>query len=124
MTTTRFQDLEQQIQTLQEEHKKQIQKLQEEIDRLKKEEQETKLPKDFNRELVIKFLNTFEHSFLRDGFNWSGNPGWYENPQDDDSWYNIYINLVNNRKTYKVPEEAIIQLQKWVIQSYQQQYGN
>ena len=36
MTTTRFQDLEQQIKTLQEE-----------IDRLKKEEQETKLPKDF-----------------------------------------------------------------------------
>lgn len=24
---------------------------------------------------------------------------------------------------HKVPEKAIIQLQKWVIQSYQEQYG-
>lgn len=116
MTTTRFQDLEQQIQTLQEEHKKQIQKLQEEIDRLKKEEQETKLPKDFNRELVIKFLNTSNSNYLEKAFF------WWDTPQGINYWDRIYYS--SDLRSYTVPEEAIIQLQKWVIQSYQQQYGN
>ena len=107
MTTTRFQDLEQQIQTLQEE-----------IDRLKKEEQETKLPKDFNRELVIKFLNTLNSNYLEKAFF------WWDTPQGINYWDRIYYLSLSDLRSYTVPEEAIIQLQKWVIQSYQQQYGN
>ena len=105
MTTTRFQDLEQQIKTLQEE-----------IDRLKKEEQETKLPKDFNRESVINFLSNPNIDDLEEAFD------LWDTPQGHYYWGRIYSNLFDY--SYKVPEKAIIQLQKWVIQSYQQQYGN
>ena len=99
--TNRYQELENQV--------KEIQK---EIDRLKKEEQESKLPEDFNRERVISYLNNPRTWPASLAFTWDSTPqgGLY--------WYSIY-----HLEPHKVPNEAIIQLQKWVIQSYQEQYG-
>ena len=114
--STRYQELEQQIKTLQEEHQKQVQKLQVQVERLKKEEQESKLPEEFNRGCVINFLKNPNRDDLDCAFKWR------LTPQGHDYWCYIYHCLCNPR--YKVPEKAIIQLQKWVIQSYQKQYGN
>ena len=102
--TTRYQELENQV--------KEIQK---EIDRLKKEEQESKLPEDFNRGRVINFLKNQNSHDLHCAFRWSSTP------QGDGYWYYIYNCL--GHSLYKVPEKAIIQLQNWVIKSYQEQYG-
>ena len=99
--TTRYQELE-----------NQVKELQKEIDRLKKEEQESKLPEDFNRVEVINFLNNPNENDLAECFCWdSTSEGWCY-------WYNI-----SNTYSHEMPEGAIIQLQKWVIQSYQEQYG-
>ena len=109
----KYQELEQQIQTLQEEHQKRVQKLQEQVELLKKEEQESKLPEEFNRERVISFLNNPNYTDLAESFRWD------LTPQGSLYWYSTA-----RLEPHKVPEQAIIQLQKWVIQSYQQQYGN
>ena len=109
----KYQELEQQIQTLQEEHQKRVQKLQEQVELLKKEEQESKLPERFNREEVINFLNNPNENDLTDSFCWgSTSEGFY------------YWSSISNTYSHEMPVEAIIQLQKWVIQSYQEQYGN
>lgn len=100
--TTRYQELENQV--------KEIQK---EIDRLKKEEQESKLPEDFSRERIISYLNKPNRSDLDCAFTWS------TTPQGHDYWRSIA-----KLEPHKVPAFVIIQLQKWVIQSYQEQYGN
>jgi len=109
----KYQELEQQIQTLQEEHQKRVQKLQEQVELLKKEEQESKLPKNFNRECVISYLNKPSYFDLFCAFSWDSTP------QGHDYW-----NSISRLEPHKVPEQAIIQLQKWVIQSFQEQYGN
>lgn len=119
--STRYQQLEQQIQTLQEEHQKQIQKLQElqkEVELLNKEEQESKLPEGFAREVVLEFLKNpyLNCSALSGGFVWS------KTTQGCSYWRGIQRHLESD-KNYQVPSQAIIQLQKWVIQSYQKQYG-
>ena len=99
--TTRYQELE-----------NQVKELQKEIDRLKKEEQESKLPEDFNRKRVISFLNNPNYTDLYLSFDWGSTPqGWG------------YWKSISQLEPHKVPEQAIIQLQKWVIQSYQEQYG-
>ena len=99
--TTRYQELE-----------NQVKELQKEIDRLKKEEQESKLPRNFNREKVINFLNKPSYIDLFCAFSWESTP------QGHGYWHSI-----DKLGPHKVPEQAIIQLQKWVIQSYQEQYG-
>ena len=103
--TTRYQELE-----------NQVKELQKEIDRLKKEEQESKLPAAFRRESAINFLNEPNWSDCDDMFIWASTP------QGEDYWLEIF-DYLGVDSGYKVPEEAIIQLQKWVIQSYQEQYG-
>ena len=100
--TNRYQELE-----------NQVKELQKEIDRLKKEEQEYKLLKNFSRERVISYLNKPNYTDLCCAF------GWESTLQGLDYWYSI-----SQLEPHKVPEQAIIQLQKWVIQSYQEQYGN
>jgi hypothetical protein len=110
--STRYEELEQQIQTLQEEHQKRVQELQEQVELLKKEEQESKLPEDFNREHAISYLNEPNRSVLDWVFKWRSTPQGYH------YWCSIAL-----LEPHEVPNEAIIQLQKWVIQSYQEQYG-
>lgn len=95
-----------------------IQELQAEVDRLKSQEKEDKLPENFNRNYILKFLTNLDCSDLRGGFIWR------DTPQGFDYWNKICHSLSLNKSQYKVPDEAIIQLQKWVILSYQQQYGN
>jgi len=92
-----------------------VKELQAEIERLKKEEKEEKedkLPRDFNRDYALKFLKNNSCYDLQEAFSWGSTPQGY------DYWYNIYKPLTYKSK-YVVPDEAIIQIQKWVILSYQ-----
>jgi hypothetical protein len=89
-----------------------VKELQAEIERLKQEEKEDKLPRDFNRDYALKFLKTYSHCDLHKAF------AWYDTPQGDDYWLNIYYSLRDNPK-YVVSDVVIIQIQKWVILSYQ-----
>ena len=90
----------------------QIKDIQNEVDRLKKEEEEeekNKLPKNFNRERAlrcIKTQNRLDLAFL----------DWRSTPQGIDYWADIY----HNRAPFT--NAAIMQLQEWVIMSYQQEY--
>jgi hypothetical protein len=93
-----------------------VKELQAEIERLKQEEKEDKLPRDFNRDCALKFLKNNSSCDLQRAFHWGGTP------QGDDYWYNIYNSLNNNpnyNPKYVVPDKVIIQIQKWVILSYQ-----
>lgn len=92
-----------------------IKELQAEVERLKNEEKTNELPEKFDRNQVIKFLQEPCLSNLITAFNWA------TTPQGDDYWNEIAVTAQRNKK-YKVPDEAIIQLQKWVIQSFQKEY--
>lgn len=88
-----------------------VKELQEEIERLKQEEKEDKLPTDFKRDYALEFLKTNSSYNLLRAFYWSNTP------QGADYWRNIDKSLKDNPK-YVVPDEAIIQIQKWVILSF------
>ena len=86
----------------------QIAELQKEVERLKKEEEEEKLPEQFSREYTIAALNG-NLLYLNTAFKWDSTP------QGLFYWRNI-------RCGHEVlTSEDIIQLQKWVILSYQQE---
>lgn len=91
----------------------QIKELQAEVERLKREE---KLPTSFSRSHALEFLNNPTSKNLDLAFVWS------ETPQGEDYWLEIESALSRN-PSYKVPQEAINQIQSWVIESYKQQYG-
>jgi hypothetical protein len=95
----------------------QVKELQKEIERLKKEEeQENKLPKDFKLDPALSFLDcptTWELSNMFD---------WDKSPQGFRFWHIILDNLEQD-SDYKVPDEAIIQIQKWVIEFYRNKGG-
>lgn len=112
-----YQQLEEKIKELQEEHQKKVNELQAEVDRLKEQEKEDKLPENFERNYILKFLTNLDCSDLRCGFTWR------DTPQGYDYWNKIYYSLSLNKSQYKVPDGAIIQLQRWVILSYQQEFG-
>lgn len=114
---TNYQQLEQKIQELQDEHKRKVNELQAEVDRLKAQEEKDKLPEHFKRNYILNFLTHPNSPDLDDGFD------WVSTPQGHDYWEEINTPLYYNRSSYKVPDEAIIQLQKWVIMSYQQEFG-
>lgn len=107
-----YQEIERQIKTLQEEHRKHIQQLQEQAYYLRREEHKTALPESFNRESAINFLNNPNSDDLFDAFLWDTSSEGLE------YWFSI-----SKLGPHGIPEEAVIQLQKWVIESYQQQYG-
>jgi hypothetical protein len=88
-----------------------VKELQAEIERLKQEEKEDKLPEGFDRDYALKFLKNYSCYDLERAFYWS------YTPQGDDYWRNIHHPLENNPK-YGVPDEVIIQIQKWVILSF------
>jgi hypothetical protein len=90
-----------------------VKELQEEIERLKKEEeQEDKLPEGFDRNYALKFLKNYSRFDLQLAFV------WLETPPSRDYWNALYICLKDNPR-YIVPDEVIIQIQKWVILSFQ-----
>lgn len=89
-----------------------VQELQKEIDRLKKEEeQQNKLPQDFNLDSALSFLDEPNYRDLDDMFVWSSTI------EGSSYWSNI-CNDLEELSDYKVPDEAIIQIQKWVIEFY------
>jgi len=93
-----------------------VKELEAAIDRLMKEEKEDKLPRDFNRDYTLKFLKNNSCYDLQEAFSWGSTPQGY------DYWKNIYNSLNNNpnyNPKYVVPDKVIIQIQKWVILSYQ-----
>lgn len=89
-----------------------VKELQAEIERLKQEEKEDKLPRNFNRDYALKFLKTYSYYDLQEAFSWGSTTQGYV------YWYNIYKPLTYKSK-YVVPDKVIIQIQKWVILSYQ-----
>lgn len=93
-----------------------IKQLQEEVERLKKEEKDNQLPTNFNRENAIKLLEKPDDFLLDVSFLWTSTP------QGEDYWLNLGDKLENGL-IHKLPDEAVIQIQKWVIQSYKEQYG-
>lgn len=70
------------------------------------------LPKGFDRESLMSILDNptdFDKSLLCD-FHWR------TTPQDIDFWQNEYFKYRFHEKP--LSDEAIIQIQKWVIMSY------
>lgn len=96
----------------------QIKEIQEEIDRLKKEEKEMKLPDKFCRNYAISFLENLNYRDLCNMFDWESSP----EGSDYDYWEALYDNLASNPQ-YDVPQDTILQIQGWVIESYKQEYG-
>lgn len=92
-----------------------IKELQAEVERLKNEEKENQLPKCFDRNMTIMFLENPSFGALDKAFL------WYTAPQGELYWSDIADEVDFNKK-YKVPNEAIIELQKWVIQSFQEEF--
>jgi len=91
-----------------------IAELQKEVERLKK--QEKSLPDKFKRDVVLKILDnpynedsyyTMDQAFI-----------WGSTPQGGDYWGKIYA---LNRE---LNQDDISQLQRWVIQSYRNEYGD
>lgn len=95
----------------------QIKELQAEVEHLKKEEEaRTKLPEAFSRKSAIAFLENPSANLLCGAFVWSSTS------QGEVYWRNIESSLHKNL-SYKVPQEAIMAIQSWVIESYKEQYG-
>ncbi len=91
-----------------------IAELQKEVDRLKKEEKQNKLPRAFDRDACIRFLKTFSCYDLYNSF------AWEYTPQGINYWIEMYDNL-DESDSYEVPQEAIIYIQGLIIKSYQQE---
>jgi hypothetical protein len=89
----------------------QVKELQKEIERLKAQENNNKIPEDFNLDHALSFLDAPNSLDLNDMFV------WYSSPQGVTYWGSI-CNKLEENSDYKVPDEAIIQIQKWVIQIY------
>jgi hypothetical protein len=81
----------------------QIEKLQAEVERLKQEETNNKLPSNFDIDVVKGILDDSDTDYLDDAFDWD------DTKQGDTYWNNIYNGIEPLRK------KDIIQLQKWVI---------
>jgi hypothetical protein len=109
----KYQELESKVQTLY----AGIGELQKEIERLKQKEESDKLPNNFDRDEAIAFLTEFKYHYLDNSFEWDSTP------QGDRYWDSIYRSLYEY-PNYKVPEEAIAQIQNWVIISFQQEEQN
>ena len=94
----------------------QVKEIQKEIDRLKKEEKEVKLPNRFKRNYAISFLENPNHADLCNMFDWESSP------EGINYWDALSDKILDNSQ-YEVPQEDIIQIQGWVIESYKQEYG-
>lgn len=67
-----------------------------------------KLPKDFNLKFTLDFLDSYNSNDLEYAFLWD------DTPQGSDYWFNVYNDCCEG---VRPPEQAIIQIQKWIIQS-------
>ncbi len=71
------------------------------------------LPKGFDRESLMSIL---DNPTGFDRWKLSGTFHWCTTPQGIDFWHNEYHNYTHYGKP--LSDEAIIQIQKWVIMSY------
>jgi hypothetical protein len=81
----------------------QIKKLQAEVERLKKEETNNKLPRNFAIDVVKKILDNSDTDYLDDAFDWA----------DTKQGYTYWNDIFNETELFR--KKDIIQLQKWVI---------
>jgi hypothetical protein len=86
-----------------------IKELQDEVNRLKREEKMNKIPNDFDRNNAIKYLNTRNQFALTDAFDWESTVKGYR-----------YWEEVCGGED--LCDEDIIQIQKWIIQSFIKEY--
>jgi hypothetical protein len=94
----------------------QVKELQKEIERLKAQENNNKIPEDFNLDYALSFLDCPNSLDLADMFTWG------ISSQGEIYWEDLHSELEEN-SDYKVPDEAIIQIQKWVIEFYRNKGG-
>lgn len=88
-----------------------IEELRAEVERLKKEEDKNKLPKDFRRAPLMRYLKTRHPDDLTRSFLFSSTP------EGEDYWFKIV-----SGRSFLQPYD-VVQLQKWVILSYEQEFG-
>lgn len=86
----------------------QIEELQKEVKRLKEEEANNKLPKNFAIDVVKKVIDTGDVDYFYDAFDWK------DTKQGYNYWGDIFDDIQPLRK------KDIIQLQKWVIMYLEQ----
>ena len=91
-----------------------IAELQKEVERLEREEKGNGPPDGFNVSAALDFLEKPDVDNLDQAFTWDSTP------QRHEYWVDIRDNLECSR-SYKVPLEAIVYVQKCVIRYYQQQ---
>ena len=96
---------------------KKVEEIQKEIERLKKEEEEeNELPPWFKRAYAIKLLKTHQPSkYLFAAFDWEFTP------QGFGYWNGIHKGLLKGNGN--LDDEVIIQIQKWIILSYEKEFG-
>lgn len=96
-----------------EELENKVKELQEEIERLKKKEQNSFIPEGFDLKLVLKILNGTEPlSRLYSAFEFNSTEQGYE-------YWAAIAECFN-----QLYDCDIIQLQEWVIRSYQQEFDS
>ena len=81
----------------------QIKKLQAEVERLKQEETNNKLPRNFAIDVVKKILDDGDTDYLDDAFDWA----------DTEQGYTYWNDIHDGNGLFR--KKDIIQLQKWVI---------
>lgn len=96
-----------------EELENRVKEIQEEINRLKREERD-ELPRLFERDAAIEFLERFDPGMLDAAFIWESTP------QGDQYWRDLSEHV---KVGGKPPLEAVAHIQKWVIQSFVAEYG-
>jgi hypothetical protein len=80
------------------------------------EDPENGLPGKFRREHALNFLKNPNEESLDLAFTWA------DTPQGEDYWIDIHERLCDDPPE-AVPDGAIMQIQKWVIASYQAEFG-
>ena len=88
--------------------KRQVQELQAELEKL---ENEHKVPEGFGAERAYKFLNG-DKTYGLDAIYWGKNT-----KEGEDYWMDISV------KRKDLTDKDIIQLQKWIIESYKERLG-
>lgn len=97
--------------------KEKVKELQYAIDQLESAENPDKaLPGNFNREHALEFLENPDSDSLDVAFTWA------DTPQGETYWVCIRESLLDDPSA-KIPDEAIMQVQKWVITSYVTEFG-
>ena len=100
-----------------------IRDLQERLDALNKllveKETKDKLPELFKREAALEFLKAPDADNIDRAFLWGGTP------QGFDYWADIQDCIKNGdiEGSEDLDSEVVIAVQRWVIQSYKEQYG-